>query len=166
VSEPEDECHLGGECPCAHHYGMHGSDLDDARRERDALRVEVDQARGCVVLANMVKDECEANDHMRANKGGQSTGDSPSLPPSVNHRWLRDAKHALDGSQGRYTHRFYVEMQDKLNAQDAELREWREAFKEGDADALASAARFQERLTEAEMAALDRAIAAAKKAHP
>ena len=48
----------------------------------------------------------------------------------------------------------------------AELREWREAFKEGDADALASAARFQERLTEAEMAALDRAIAAAKKAHP
>jgi len=36
VSEPEDECHLGGECPCAHHYGMHGSTLDDARAARDA----------------------------------------------------------------------------------------------------------------------------------
>ena len=45
MSEPEDECHLGGECPCAHHYGMHGSDLDDARRERDALREQLVEAR-------------------------------------------------------------------------------------------------------------------------
>lgn len=38
MSYNEDECGLGGECPCAHHYGQHGSDLDDARNERDELR--------------------------------------------------------------------------------------------------------------------------------
>lgn len=74
MSEPEDECHLGGECPCAHHYGMHGSDLDDARRERDAsnardlertqalvnMRARAEKAEQALALAESVRDALRA----------------------------------------------------------------------------------------------------------
>lgn len=48
----DEECRLGGECPCAHHYGMHGIDLDDARKKRDSLLSEADQLRREIARLN------------------------------------------------------------------------------------------------------------------
>jgi len=41
----EDECSLNGECPCAHHYGMSGSELDGAREQRDAALKRVEKLK-------------------------------------------------------------------------------------------------------------------------
>lgn len=70
----EGECRLGGECPCAHHYGQSGSTLDEARAEVASLRAQLDEARNLVdELRTELGVDSEAIARMRAlesNKAG------------------------------------------------------------------------------------------------
>lgn len=69
-----------------HAWNVGDSRRDDVRKlaaRIEALEAENVRLIGCTVFAESVRDECEKNNHLRASTGGQSTGDSPSLPPRL-----------------------------------------------------------------------------------
>lgn len=60
MADYDEECRLGGECPCAYHYGRHGSTFDEVRAERDRLRAQVATLTDLLNAEGLARGQAEA----------------------------------------------------------------------------------------------------------